>query len=197
MNVSLQHSSVAALYERMHPKHSMVRDAAEANRDAIGVNNPVCSLSAQNGKAWMIGVLVVYSSFALITLILVVLSFKQKVDLVSDTYYQQEVAFQERIDAANRAYALAEPVQWRIVERSEGKVLEIIYPQQMRSAQLSGTITLFRHSALGLDAVFPVQPDSTGRQYISLAGFMQGFWTVSLEWTYNKQSYYKAADIML
>ncbi len=151
----------------------------------------------QSGRSWLIGVIAVYSAFALGTLGMVGLTMTKTVDLVSDKYYQHEVAFQSRIDAANRAKALAEPVQWRVVETVSGKSLEITYPQSTVQQGLKGTITLFRPSALGFDKTLAVKPDANGKQIIPLEGLLRGLWTISLEWQTAGTSYYKASDVKL
>ncbi len=52
---------------------------------------------------WGQGIWLVYGFFAVGILLLVYLSTKQSIDLVDDQYYQQELAFQGRLDAQNRA----------------------------------------------------------------------------------------------
>lgn len=168
--------------------HTAESRAAEAH---------ISSSAKKNGRSWVIGVIVIYSAFALATLGIVGFTMTQKVDLVSDKYYQQEVAFQSRIDAANRAQALAEPVRWRVVEQTSGKVLELTYPQDMIQRGMQGIITLFRPSVMGVDKTFSVNVDTNGKQYIPLNGLLKGFWTISIEWQAGGVSYYKASDVQL
>jgi hypothetical protein len=52
---------------------------------------------------WGQGIWLVYGFFAAGILLLVYLSTKQSIDLVDEQYYQQELAFQGRLDAQNRA----------------------------------------------------------------------------------------------
>lgn len=158
----------------------------------------IASSAKKNGRSWVIGVIAIYSTFALATLGIVGFTMTQKVDLVSDKYYQQEVAFQSRIDAANRAQALVEPVRWRIVEHtSSGKMLELTYPQDMVRRGIQGTITLFRPSVMGVDKTFTVNVDANGKQYIPLNSLLKGFWTISIEWQAGGVAYYKASDVQL
>lgn len=151
----------------------------------------------KSGRAWIIGVAVVYSAFAIGTVSMVALTMTHKVDLVSDKYYQQEVAYQSRIDAANRAKALSEPITWRIVHGTTGKILEITYPTSMTKQGLSGTITLLRPSAMGVDKTIAIAPDADGKQRVPLQGLLTGFWSLSLEWQAGGTSYYKESDMHL
>jgi hypothetical protein len=152
---------------------------------------------SKSGRRWIIGVTAVYTFFAVGTLAIVALTMTYKVDLVSEKYYQQEVAYQSRIDAANRAKALAEPVAWRILPEASGKVLEISYPQSMMKQGLSGTIMLLRPSTMGMDKTIAIAPDANGKQRVPLQGLLPGFWSLSLEWQVGGMSYYKASDVNL
>ncbi len=152
---------------------------------------------SKSGRRWIIGVAVVYGAFAIGTVAMVALTMTHKVDLVSEKYYQQEVAYQSRIDAANRAKALAEPVAWRILPEANGKVLEITYPQSIIQQGLSGTIMLLRPSTMGMDKTIAIAPDANGKQRVPLQDLLPGFWSLSLEWQAGGMSYYKASDVSL
>jgi hypothetical protein len=152
---------------------------------------------SKSGRRWIIGVVIVYAFFAVGTLAIVALTMTHKVDLVSEKYYQQEVAYQSRIDAANRAKALSEPVAWRILPEANGKVLEITYPQSAIQQGLSGTIMLLRPSTMGIDKTIAIAPDANGKQRVPLQGLVPGFWSLSLEWQAGGTSYYKASDVNL
>ena len=52
---------------------------------------------------WGKGIVLVYACFVVGMLYLVFQSKQQKIDLVVDDYYQQELKFQQQIDASNRA----------------------------------------------------------------------------------------------
>lgn len=152
---------------------------------------------SKSGRRWIIGVTIVYAFFAIGTLAMVALTMTYKVDLVSEKYYQQEVAYQSRIDAANRAKALAEPVAWRILPEANGKVLEITYPQSIIKQGLSGMIMLLRPSTMGMDKTVAIAPDADGKQRVPLQGLLPGFWSLSLEWQSGGTNYYKASDVSL
>ncbi len=51
---------------------------------------------------WGVGIAIVYILFVLGMLTLVFKSRSQKIDLVTENYYQQELAYQEEIDAKQR-----------------------------------------------------------------------------------------------
>lgn len=150
----------------------------------------------KSGKAWLLGVIGVYSTFALGTLAVVAFTFTQKVELVSEKHYQQGVAYQARIDDANRTAALAEQISWRIIE--EGHVLEIAYPASIIASQdISGTVNFMRPSSSAMDKKFPVQIDASGKQRIALDDIPSGFWTISLEFQSGGKGYFKESNVNL
>jgi nitrogen fixation protein FixH len=151
---------------------------------------------ATSGRAWLLGVIGVYSTFALGTLAVVGFTFTQKVELVSEKYYQQSVAYQTRIENANRAAALTEPLSWRIV--NGGKTLEISYPASLLAlGNVSGVLTFARPSSSAMDKSIAVSVDANGKQYIPLDKIQSGFWTISMELRAGGKEYFKASDVKL
>jgi nitrogen fixation protein FixH len=152
--------------------------------------------TAKSGNKWLLGVIGVYSTFALGTLAVVGFTFTQKVELVSEKHYQQGVAYQTRIENANRTAALTEPLSWRIV--GNGKILEITYPASMlASGDISGAVSFVRPSSSAMDTQFVVQIDADGKQRIPLDKIQSGFWTISLELKSGGKEYFKASDVTL
>lgn len=150
----------------------------------------------QSGRSWMLGVIGVYSTFALGTLAVVGFTFTQKVDLVSKQHYEDGVHFQSKIDNSYRAAALKESLSWKLIDG--GKVLEISYPDAFRnSSNVSGKIVFFRPSSTSMDKAFSVDVNGTGKQLISLADIPSGFWMVSLDINAGGQGYYKESEVHL
>ena len=65
------------------------------------------------------------------------MSIVQKIDLVTDNYYEEEVKFQGKIDKINRAKALATPLTWEVLENG----VRIHYPTNMKG--VSGKINFY------------------------------------------------------
>lgn len=186
--------------------HSKGEQRFQSPQTPLAPDRPQKPRSNAAGRRWAAGVIVIYTMFALGTLGVVAFTMTQKVDLVSENYYKREVEFQQRIDAANRAASAQDVPQWRVVRGASGAILEISFPPSMLAAlsrqnsgegSISGTITLFRHSALGEDATTPFAPDANGLQRIDLSRLRGGLWNVQMEWQAGGQNYYKESDIHL
>lgn len=52
---------------------------------------------------WGAGIAVLYMGFVAMIVLLVVMSMRQKIDLVTDEYYAEELLFQGKIDKIKRA----------------------------------------------------------------------------------------------
>ena len=75
---------------------------------------------------WGYKILFVYILFVSGIMFLVFQSSKQKIDLVTEDYYEQEIKYQERIEQMKRANALSEKVRVNIGEGT----IDIFFPSE-------------------------------------------------------------------
>lgn len=149
-----------------------------------------------SGRSWMLGIIGVYSTFAVGTLAVVGFTFTQKIELVSKRHYEEGVNFQTKIDNSYRAAALQESLSWKL--SSDKKMLEISYPASfLASGNVSGKITFFRPSESTMDKTFSIHIGNDGKQYIPLAEIPSGFWMISLEVNADGQGYFKESQVFL
>jgi hypothetical protein len=140
---------------------------------------------------WGTGMFVVYGVFAVATSAVVAFSMRERVDLVSDDYYDQAVRLDARRQAEARAAALG-PAFSITADAASQRVL-IAWPAGAPIE--SGTVTLYRPSDASKDRVSPIAPDRDGRQQISLAGLAMGRWMVQVSWQSGGQAYYAEREI--
>ncbi len=142
---------------------------------------------------WGYKIALLYIAFAAMILLLVTLSVKQKIDLVSKDYYAQELIFQDRIESTERMLLLDTPVEIH----SDEKGITINYPDAFKGNTLAGTITLFRPSDKELDLIIPVQPNDVNGQFISNSILKAGMYRVKLELALNGKNYYKEQMVII
>jgi hypothetical protein len=103
-------------------------------------------------------------------------SGRERVDLVTPDYYEQEVRFQERIDQQARAAALSSPVAVAFVR---GRV-EVELPVEFEGRPVEGDLTLYCPADAGKDlssafrtagrrVVLGVPPDRSGFHVVKLS----------------------------
>ena len=145
------------------------------------------------GRTWAWGTVIVYCLFAAGTIGFVVFASTQKVDLVSEDYYKNEIVYQKQIERMNRTNALKETVTWHI--SGDGKTVEFKFPHNDITA---GSIKFYRPSSSSLDKEFKVSPNGDGIQNIPVESLAKGMWKVKVEWqAKTAESFYKEADLFL
>ena len=113
-------------------------------------------------------------------------AMRTDVELVSADYYQQELAYQQRITAESRTAALAAPVQ--IVAANDR--LHIQLPAALAGQTIKGEVRFFRPADARLDFSVPFQPAADRTQTLNLGQLPRGHWRVRLNFTANDQAYF-------
>ena len=136
-------------------------------------------------KNWGFRITLLYVGFAFLILGMVFVSSMNREDLVSTNYYDNEIAYEKRIQAIKRTKLLEKKPTWSISENS----LTIIFPDTISSIS-AGTLTLYRASDADRDRVVPLKLDNQRSQSIDLQKALPGMWRTKLEWKSNNMDYY-------
>jgi hypothetical protein len=134
---------------------------------------------------WGYKIALVYILFAAGILTLVFKAKSEKVELVSQDYYAQEVAYQKKLDALNNASALSSRVE--VIQTEEG--IEIRLPKECASLT-DGSIALYRPSDSSLDKTVALSLDSDAVQTISRKELNSGLYTFKVEWNFAGKTCY-------
>ncbi len=141
---------------------------------------------------WGTGIVIAFVAFISFILFFV---FKMVTDdnanhaLVRSDYYEQELVYQDQIDAEKRANKLSYPIE---VKRLDEGLL-IVFPTDQEPSKIEGTISLYRPSNTSLDLNIPIKTDQS-ELLISNETLVAGRWDISIEWTYEGITYlYKSA----
>lgn len=141
---------------------------------------------------WKALIASVYVSFVLMILMLVGMSAGQKIDLVTDHYYEEELKFQGKIDKAQRAASLTEPLSWQITESS----LQIHYPAGFRDSDISGRIRLYCPSDNRNDRQFAIRSNHNG-QNVALAQIPAGRYKIQVDWKHGSETYWNEGVVVV
>lgn len=140
--------------------------------------------------SWGIRITLLYLGFVTIILIMVFTSYGHKTELESKDYYARELNFQDQINATENSNRLAEPITYKVMDRS----VQIVLPKEILSGSLSGEIMFLRPSDSSKDKLIPLAVDAQGVQTID-PGFVKGVYKMQLSISSNGKSYYKEAVI--
>ncbi|MGB1042970.1 MAG: FixH family protein [Tenacibaculum sp.] len=112
-------------------------------------------------------------------------------DLVSDKYYQKELAYQETIDATKNAKALKENI--RIEKSSEG--IKIYFPKAFNPKEITGKVFLYRPSNKQLDFEIPISLSNT---YLLVPEnrLLGGRWNITVSWKAKNTAYFYENELV-
>ena len=141
---------------------------------------------------WRALIAAVYISFVCMNLLLVGMSAGQKIDLVTDHYYEEELKFQGKIDKAQRAAALSEPLSWQITEAA----LQIHYPSAFTDSSISGQIRMYCPADNRNDRNFPIRAKDNG-QVIALSQIPAGRYKIQVDWKSGNETYWNEGVVVV
>ncbi len=141
---------------------------------------------------WGKKILFLYIGFATLMTFLVIMSFRQKTDLVTQDYYEEELLFQNQIDATKNAYLY----QDSIFITMNAEMVTLQFAQTFTSAA-TGQVYFYKASNSDFDFKFPLELNSKGIQQFTRNTFAKGFYTVKMQWIKNDISYYLEKNIVL
>lgn len=143
--------------------------------------------------SWGVKIACLYTGFALLIATMVSLTARENIDLVTPDYYEQELKFQERIDAVDRTNLLKEQLTWELKENS----LHLHFPQEFYGKAVSGTVYFFRPSDKRLDVTVAVPELEQGKTTIPLHALRKGMYKMQVSWQADKVDYFKEGVIQI
>lgn len=136
---------------------------------------------------WGTGIVVAVISFIAFIMYFVITMSTDKAyshDLVTEKYYQEELNYQQEIDAEKNANSLKEKVT--IEKNSKG--LKINFPKYFNPKSIEGKVFLYRPSSKQLDFEIPI---SISKSYLLVPEqrLVDGRWNIKILWNYKNKKY--------
>lgn len=144
---------------------------------------------------WPVGLVLAFILFISGTVALIVLSSRQRSDLVTPDYYEQEVRFQSRIDQLNRAQLFQ--AQIAVTFDAARQAIRIELPPAHARRSPHGSIHLYRPSAANLDRQVALQLDADGTQWVDAADLRPGLWKVRVQWRVDDEDFFVDETLIL
>lgn len=142
---------------------------------------------------WGFGIAAALVLFAMFLVSIIVFFSFQNFDLVSEDYYDKEIAYQEQIDKMKRAREL--PENLKIIK--EAAVLKLSFPKIFHNDSITGKIHFYRADDAKKDFSMPVRPDSNNIMHLPSAGMDAGLWKIQVEWQAGGESYYYEEKVVI
>jgi hypothetical protein len=143
--------------------------------------------------SWGVKITMLYAGFVLFIATMVSMSISQKVDLVSEDYYEQELQFQDKINLFDRTQALSNQLSWQVQKDK----LTLDFPAQFRGKQTSGKVFFFRPSDAVLDKSMKIQADTLTTKSISIKTLKKGLYKIQINWEVENIQYYNEGFIQI
>ena len=135
---------------------------------------------------WPLGIITVFGLFFAGMAVVVGIAATHRDHLVNPAYYEQELKFQEQIDAAARARQAGAGIRCDAVA---GNLVVSVPPAQL-ALKLAGTVTLYRADEPKLDREFQLETKEDGTQTFDVSRLAAGPWRVRAAWTAGGQGYF-------
>lgn len=142
--------------------------------------------------SWGIKIALLYSGFVVLIVSMVTLAMRQKVDLVSKDYYEQELKFQNKIDMSNRTQALKEPLTWQVKQGA----LQFNFPSEFKGQKINGEVLFFRPSDASMDKTLSLNTDSVNYD-LNTSTLSKGLYKMQVNWKVNNTEYYNEGIIQI
>jgi len=124
---------------------------------------------------------------------LVSIAIRQDYDLVDNDYYQKSVNFQQHIEEVKNTAALSEKIRLEQTDDS----LKLIFPKLSTISDYSGNIHFYSPVEEKRDETIKLKLTDNFTQLIGLKGLKSGRYTVKIDWSANKVSYYQEEEIVV
>ena len=145
---------------------------------------------------WGKGITIAFILFALFIGSLVVIAFRTDFYLVSDDYYEKEIAYEDQIQRIKANEELASKISFEYDKGNASALFQL--PDELKGRQVKGVIHFFRPSDANLDQKIEMKFDDQGSMAIDMAALKKGLWRIKLEFsTEDNREYYDERVLIL
>lgn len=137
---------------------------------------------------WGSRIVILYGSFVALMVGMVILAFQQDFDLVADDYYEQEIAYQERIDQITNARDDGQKVT---ISKVDGAV-RLAFASEANDVK----VHFFRPS----DDTKDIQVEEATVESeinVPISQLSSGKYLIKVEWKANGKTYFQEGDFIV
>ena len=142
--------------------------------------------------SWGTAIAIFYSFFVIAMLVFVFAANKEDISLVSDTYYEEDLSYQLKLDKMKRTNQLQHVFELSIEQNPTG--ISVTIPEEL--PHFKGNMTLFHPAYAALDQAYPIENNMENKQIILVEKLKKGRWLVKIEGENEGKNYYHEAYLM-
>lgn len=133
---------------------------------------------------WGKKITIAYLAFVALIVTMVVVSVRQKVDLVSADYYAKELNYQSDLNKLNNAKALSSQLNCIVLDNA----LQIQFPTEHSTSTIQGKVFVYKPSDNKSDRTIAINA-TDGIQVIPTTEFAKGMYKVIVDWTVDGKEF--------
>jgi len=135
---------------------------------------------------WGNKITIVFISFVILVITMVTISMKQDFYLVEENYYEEEIAYQSKMEEIKNG----QNWQGKIHTIQNGNIVSLSFED---ADKVTGKISFIRPSDANLDFFIPLTEEAN----IPVEKFEVGNWKVAYEWEKDGVKYFKEDKIFI
>ena len=143
--------------------------------------------------SWGTKIAILYIGFVGLIVTMVIMSLHQKLDLVSEDYYNKELIYQDKIDEMKNANTLTSTITHSFTNSN----IELQFQPEFKSKKISGEIVFFRPSDAAKDFETPITLNEDGQQKVGLNKLSKGMYKMQISWKADSKSYFSEETIVI
>jgi len=153
--------------------------------------NPV----APRIEPWPVGIAAFFAVVDSLLASWAVVALRNREELVSPDYYEEELAYQGHIDRLRRSADSGVTIA-HVPDGQDG-ILRIGWPTAARPVDGRGEVRLYRPSEAALDRRIPLAVGADGVQRIDASGLKPGLWRVRVRWGHGDSGFFVEAPVVI
>jgi len=134
---------------------------------------------------WGNYIAIFFTCFVVFILFLVYKTFSINTELVTEDYYDKEIAYQQKINKLSNSQSMHAVV--KIIQTEDS--IQFVFPDQYADNAVAGTIKLYRPSDVKKDLEFPIAL-ANKKQFYPKARLTKGNYIVHIDWQADAIPFY-------
>jgi hypothetical protein len=136
---------------------------------------------------WGTGIFIVIVVFLAFFASFIIYSFSHKINLVSEEYFPEEIAYESTLQKIRNSNGLKEKITYKITD--EHIILK--FPDGFLSNEIKGTVHFFYITDYNHDKKITINLNNEREQYFDLKEIIKGRYTIKIDWSYKETGYYQ------
>lgn len=142
---------------------------------------------------WGTGIVITIIIFLIISFAMIFHFINQKVDLVTDNYYEKTLVYQNQIDEAERSREFDKEIK---LEYSDNQ-LKFVFPDSGEKGISNGKVYFYRPSDSNKDFKSDFELNENSELLLDASKIEKGYWKVYLNWMMKGEHYSVERTVMI